>query len=115
MRYRLLVLAALLPGAGPDPIPLKDSALPNGFRLSEKLLSGGNPDGDAGFAALATLGVKTVLSVDGARPDVDTARKYGFIYAHLPVGYDGISRDRVVALTKAAKSLPGPIYIHCHH
>jgi protein tyrosine phosphatase (PTP) superfamily phosphohydrolase (DUF442 family) len=105
----------LVPEAGPDPAPLKDPALPNGFRLSEKLLSGGNPDGDAGFAALAKLGVKTIISVDGARPDVDTARKYGLTYIHLPVGYDGISHDRIVELAKAATTLPGPIYVHCHH
>ena len=115
MRYSLLVLVVLLPGAGPDPIPLKNPALPNGFRLSERLLSGGSPDGDAGFAALAKLGVKTIISVDGARPEVETARKHGLRYVHLPVGYDGVSHDRIVELTKAGKSLPGPIYVHCHH
>jgi hypothetical protein len=33
----------------------------------------------------------------------------------LPVGYDGISRDRALQLARAVRELPGPVYIHCHH
>jgi cytochrome c556 len=36
-------------------------------------------------------------------------------YVHLPHGYDGIPSDRLLALAKAVRELPGPIYIHCHH
>jgi hypothetical protein len=53
--------------------------------------------------------------VDGARPDAVTAHKYGLRYVHLPFGYDGISRQRVLELAKAVRDLPGPFYIHCHH
>src|SRR5262249_47684621 len=48
-------------------------------------------------------------------PDIDAARKYGLRYVHLPFGYDGITRQRVLQLAKAVRDLPGPIYIHCHH
>jgi len=89
--------------------------LPNLIQLNERVFSGGLPADEAAFAALAALGVKTVISVDGARPDVATARRYDLRYVHLPHGYDGIPQQRVQELAKAVRDLPGPIYIHCHH
>jgi protein tyrosine phosphatase (PTP) superfamily phosphohydrolase (DUF442 family) len=89
--------------------------LHNVYRITDKLFSGSSPEGDEGFRSLQELGIKTVISVDGARPDVDSARKYGFRNVHLPFGYDGIPRQRVSALAKAVRDLPGPFYIHCHH
>ncbi len=44
--------------------------------------------------------MKTVISVDGAKPDVATAKKYNMRYVHLPHGYDGISDDRAKELAK---------------
>jgi hypothetical protein len=64
---------------------------------------------------LEALGVKTIISVDGAKPDVATAKKHGLRYVHLPHGYDGIPDARAAELAKAVRDLPGPIYIHCHH
>ncbi len=89
--------------------------LPNAIRLHEKVISGGQPDGDAAFAELERLGVKTVISVDGAKPDVELAKRHGLRYVHLPHGYDGIPDQRAKELAKAVRDLPGPIYIHCHH
>lgn len=89
--------------------------LPNVVRVHAKVLSGGQPEGDAGFAALKSLGVRTVISVDGAKPDVPAAAKHGLRYVHLPHGYDGIPTQRVKELAKAVRDLEGPIYIHCHH
>jgi protein tyrosine phosphatase (PTP) superfamily phosphohydrolase (DUF442 family) len=89
--------------------------LPNAFRIHSKVISGGQPEGDAGFQELKNLGVKTIISVDGARPDVELARKYGLKYVHLPHGYDGIPQQRARELAKAVRDLEGPIYIHCHH
>jgi protein tyrosine phosphatase (PTP) superfamily phosphohydrolase (DUF442 family) len=89
--------------------------LPNPWRLHPKVISGGLPEGDAAFKELADLGVKTVISVDGARPDVATAKKHGLRYVHLPHGYDGVPELRAKELAKAVRDLPGPIYIHCHH
>jgi protein tyrosine phosphatase (PTP) superfamily phosphohydrolase (DUF442 family) len=76
---------------------------------------GAQPDGDADFAALAALGVRTVVSVDGARPDVEGARRHGLRYVHVPIGYDGIPDDKGLLLAKAFTTLPGPFYVHCHH
>jgi protein tyrosine phosphatase (PTP) superfamily phosphohydrolase (DUF442 family) len=89
--------------------------LPNAFHLHEKVISGGLPEGDKAFEELKRLGVKTVISVDGAKPDVAIAKKYGMRYVHLPHGYDGIPEGRAQELAKAVHDLPGPIYIHCHH
>lgn len=89
--------------------------LHNLFRVSERIYSGSNPEGDEGFASLVQLGIKTVISVDGAKPDVKTAARHGLEYVHLPFGYDGVPRNRVLELAKAASVRPAPIYVHCHH
>jgi hypothetical protein len=59
--------------------------------------------------------VKTVISVDGARPDVEGARRYGLRYVHLPMGYDGVRREQTLHLARAVRDLPGAFYVHCHH
>lgn len=89
--------------------------LPNAYRLHERVISGGMPEGEAAFRELHGLGVQTVISVDGAQPDLKLAAKYGLRYVHLPHGYDGIPAVRATELTKAVRDLPGPVYIHCHH
>lgn len=98
-----------------SPQRLIAGGIENLYRLSPRLLSGGQPEGDAGFAALKGLGVKTVISVDGAVPDLGRAKRFGLRYVHLPVGYDGISREQALRLIKAVQTLPHPVYIHCHH
>jgi len=103
------------PKAVPGPERVQAAHLPNAYRLHAKVISGGQPDGEAGFRELAALGIKTIISVDGAQPDVETARAYGMRYVHLPHGYDGITEERARQLAKAVRDLPGPIYIHCHH
>jgi protein tyrosine phosphatase (PTP) superfamily phosphohydrolase (DUF442 family) len=97
------------------PAPVERSHLPNVYKLHEQVLSGGQPHGEAGYRELAGLGIKTVISVDGAQPDVELAAKYGLRYVHLPHGYDGVPEERAQMLAKAVLELPGPIYIHCHH
>jgi protein tyrosine phosphatase (PTP) superfamily phosphohydrolase (DUF442 family) len=89
--------------------------LPNAHRVTAHILSGAQPEGDAGFKQLADLGVKTLISVDGAAPDVETAKKYGLRYIHLPITYSGVTPDEGKRLAKALQELPGPIYVHCHH
>jgi protein tyrosine phosphatase (PTP) superfamily phosphohydrolase (DUF442 family) len=98
-----------------SPERVEKEHLPNAFRLHERVISGGQPEGDAGFRELSELGVKTVISVDGARPDVELAKRHGLRYVHLPHGYDGVPAERARELAKAVRDLPGPVYIHCHH
>ncbi|MBI4563512.1 MAG: cytochrome c [Planctomycetes bacterium] len=87
----------------------------NVYRLSEKLISGSEPHGEEGLQALAKLGVKAIISVDGGKPDAAAAKKYGMRYVHLPIGYDGVPRDRALEIARAVRDLEGPIYMHCHH
>ena len=89
--------------------------LPNLIQVNDQVYSGGLPEGEAAFEELRQLGIRTIISVDGARPNVELAEKVGLKYAHLPHGYDGISGSRSKELAKALKDLPGPVYIHCHH
>lgn len=89
--------------------------LPNAVRVHAKVISGGLPAGLPAFEELRSLGVKTVISVDGALPDLVSAENCGLRYVHLPHGYDGIPATRAAELAKAVRDLPGPIYIHCHH
>ena len=97
-----------------QPEHIDDERLHNAFRLHEKVISGGLPD-EASMQALKERGVKTVIRVDGARPDVELAKKYGMRYVHLPHGYDGIPGQRARELARAVRDLQGPIFIHCHH
>ncbi len=129
MRISLLLLALAATAAAvaegqpaaksnPQPVVLKKLParhLPNALQVHPRVISGGQPEGEAGFAELKSQGIKTVISVDGAKPDVELAKKYGLRYVHLPHGYDGIPEERVEELAKAVRDLPGPIYIHCHH
>src|SRR6188768_3777999 len=57
------------------PERIDEPTLPNAYRLHEKVISGGQPDGDPAFAKLKELGVKTIISVDGAKPEVELAKK----------------------------------------
>ncbi|MCU0704926.1 MAG: cytochrome c [Fimbriiglobus sp.] len=103
------------PSLPAEPLALHAAGVHNLFRVSDRLYSGSTPEGDAGFSSLKELGVRTVISVDGAKPDFQTAGRYGLRYVHLPIGYDGISNARAVQLAKAVRDLPGPVFIHCHH
>lgn len=91
------------------------SGCENVHRLTGKLVSGGEPQGEAALRALATLGIRTIISVDGGTPDAAAAGKLGLRYVHLPIGYDGIDRKRMLELARAVRDLQGPLYIHCHH
>ncbi len=114
-------VAPALQPSGPKPphrtegARIEAAGLHNVFRITDRLYSGSSPDGEAGFRSLKDLGIRTIITVDGMRPDVDTARKYGLRYVHLAFGYDGIPRTRILELARAARDLPGPIYVHCHH
>ena len=98
-----------------EPHKLPTKHLPNVIQIHDKVISGGLPDGEQAFRELKALGVKTIISVDGAKPEVAIARRYGMRYVHLPHGYNGILPERVQELAKAVRDLEGPIFIHCHH
>jgi protein tyrosine phosphatase (PTP) superfamily phosphohydrolase (DUF442 family) len=114
----LLVVLALW--APPPPSMSDDAAkdlegLHNVVAYHEGFWSGGVPEGKAGFEQLRSMGVKTIISVDGAVPDLELAKSMGMRYVHLPIGYDGFDDARKAELVRAVRDLPKPIYLHCHH
>ncbi len=84
-------------------------------RWSEKIGQGAQPEGEEAFRNLQALGYKTILSVDGGVPEVERAAKYGLAYAHVPIGYDGITIEEQIAIIKTVNGSPGAVYVHCHH
>lgn len=105
-----------MPAPG-DLAPRHYPGIHNAVAYHEGFISGSAPEGDAGFDTLAAMGVRTIISVDGAPPDVEEARARGMRYIHLPIGYNGFDERRKAELVRATRdSLQGgPVYIHCHH
>ena len=104
------------PTASPAFAPVgEEKLLPNAHVVTSKVIAGAQPEGDAAFRELRDMGVKTIISVDGAKPDVETARKFGLTYVHLPITYSGVKPEEGRTIAKALEELPGPIYLHCHH
>jgi len=98
------------------PSRLDDPAgIHNLWRFAPGVYSGSMPEAGDGFDSLATLGVRTIVSVDGARPDLENARPRGMRYVHVPIRYSGMTPEEQFALIKALRDMPRPIYVHCHH
>jgi len=91
------------------------AGLHNVMRVSDRIVSGSEPHGEEAFKSLEKMGVKTVVSVDGARPNVELAKKHGLRYVHIPIGYDGVPEHAGAALARLVREADGPFYIHCHH
>ncbi len=108
-----VLLLSQLSAAQETPVDLP--GLNNLSRASENVIVGSEPHGDAAFENLRSLGITTIISVDGATPDVEAARKHGLRYIHIPFGYDGIPSDATKALARAAREITTPMYVHCHH
>ncbi len=102
-----------VPVAAAEFPPIVNPYLTHAFVVTEKVSAGAHPDGDAAFKALSEMGVKTIISVDGAKPNVEAARKYGMRYVHLPVTYGNITPQQGKEIAKAINEMPGRIYLHC--
>lgn len=98
-----------------DDVPKELPGLHNVHRATTKVLLGSEPHGEEAFQQLQKLGVKAIVSVDGATPEVQLARKYGIRYIHIPIGYDAVSQDAALALARVAREVDVPVYVHCHH
>ncbi|MBA4031288.1 MAG: hypothetical protein C0478_10435 [Planctomyces sp.] len=83
--------------------------------VSRDYYLGGSPETEEAMAELAAAGVKTVISVDGAPPLVELARKHGLTYIHIPVKYSTLTREQIVTITAALERTKDNVYLHCHH
>ncbi len=111
-----LVAYTPAPDISPDAIHSLEAAdLHNVLRYGTGVVGGSAPDSVAQFDALAAMGVKTILSVDGATPMVDVAEARGMRYIHVPTQYAGVGTKESLQLAKALRDAPRPIYVHCHH
>lgn len=112
------VAALALCGAfafGQEPSPAPIPGIENLKLVTPQLLSGSQPESEEAFQELARRGVKVIVSVDGSRPDVELAHKYGLRYVHIPIGYDQIKPQSRADLVEATKPTSGIVYLHCHH
>lgn len=110
-------VARVEPPALTDDKPRDYPGLHNVVAYHPGFISGGAPEGAAAFDTLAAMGIKTIISVDGAETEVDKARARGMRYIHLPIGYNGFDEPRRLELARAVRDAikDGPVYIHCHH
>lgn len=99
----------------PDVPPGEFPELHNVYHLSDSIISGSEPRGAKAFERLQSLGVKTILSVDGKVPDRELAAAHGMRYVHSPIRYSGIEDEEMLRLTKTFRELEGPFYVHCFH
>jgi protein tyrosine phosphatase (PTP) superfamily phosphohydrolase (DUF442 family) len=97
------------------PVALEREHLHRLIQLSPVIYSGAQPKGPEAFAALAEMGIRTVVSVDGARPDLMGAGVHGMNYIHVAIGYDGVSPEEATAFAHLVNEAEGPFYFHCHH
>lgn len=85
------------------------------LRVSASIICGPRPEGDADFDALAAMGVRAVISVEGAAPDVARAAARGMRSVHLPTGFGGLSAQRQAGIARAVRDLRGErgaVYIY---
>jgi protein tyrosine phosphatase (PTP) superfamily phosphohydrolase (DUF442 family) len=108
-------LGAGAAASGSVPEPVKIGGVTNSYRLTDKVYSGSAPESAEAFASLQRQGVKVVLSVDGSKPDVDLAHRFGLRYVHIPIGYNGTTASNELELVRAVQVAEGPVYVHCHH
>lgn len=83
--------------------------------VSARLCYGPLPPNAEFFKALAQSQIRTVVSVDGKRPDVETAKRFGLRYIHIPLNYDSVTESQKLALGSVLREVEGKIYFHCHH
>ncbi|MDG1498603.1 MAG: hypothetical protein P8N31_02580 [Planctomycetota bacterium] len=95
--------------------PMEYEGMYNVFKLSEQIVSGSEPIGEAAFSVLQDMGIRTIISVDGKVPDAELAARYGMRYVHIPIQYSDISKDEMLRLAKTYRELDGPFYVHCFH
>ncbi|PQO39043.1 hypothetical protein C5Y96_04035 [Blastopirellula marina] len=114
----VLMLGSALYGQDPSKLPHGEHlpGVDNVLKVTPHVVSGSQPHGEEGFKTLKSLGIDVIVSVDGATPDIENARKYGMRYVHVPIGYDGISDEAQAALKRVMKDFQqDKIFFHCHH
>jgi protein tyrosine/serine phosphatase len=99
------------------PVPLQGA--PNLHRITPDLYRAAQPDAE-GFAGLAALGIRHVISLRQTVDDAPLAKGSGLILHRLPMmsrhvgarnGAQVVKVMRLIAMARA----DGPVLLHCHH
>lgn len=96
-------------------LPRERPGVHNVLEIDNGVISGSMPHAEDGFRSLQAMGVKTIISVDGSRPDIELARAHAMRYIHVPIQYNGIDDDDKLTLARALREAEGPVFFHCHH
>jgi protein tyrosine/serine phosphatase len=110
----LSLFAISLAGLQAAPIP-DVSGVPNFHQVDEHVYRGAQPK-DAGFAALARIGVKTVIDLRGeVSEESAVVQRAGMHYVRLPwSGYKAPAEAQIAAvLALLNDSSQWPVFIHC--
>jgi len=111
----LITLGWVAKGCSAESPATKPAGMEVFQKAAGRIYCGSQPDGEMDFKEMAKMGIKLVISVDGAVPDVAAAKASGIRTIHLPLGYDAVPPEAVVAFSEALKQTDAPIFIHCHH
>lgn len=88
-------------------------ALPNLYRVSDRLLRGAQPD-EHGFDLLRRLGVRTVINVRPGREEGELCLRNGLRYVEIPMrAWSFDERDVVRFLEIASSADHAPVFVHC--
>lgn len=98
-----------------EPVSAISVKIPNTLKCSDRITSGAEPVTPAHFSYLADEGIQTIISVDGARPNLELANQRQLRYVHIPFGYDGIPESAALSIARVIHETNGRIFIHCHH
>ena len=96
-------VAAIRPPTTADTVPRDYAGIRNVVAYHDGYYSGSMPDGAEAFETLHAMGIKTIISVDGAAPDVEAAKRLGMRYIHLPISYNAFDKQRRLKLTRATR------------
>lgn len=114
VRVLLSLVAISLAGLQAAPIP-DVSGVPNFHRVDEHVYRGAQPK-DAGFAALARIGIKTVIDLRGeVSEESAVVQRAGMRYIRLPwSGYKAPAEAQIAAVLAVLNdSSQWPVFVHC--
>ena len=106
--------------AGAEDVSTEGEAygLSNGRRLSETLVTGGQPD-DATLERAAEAGVTTVISLrqpsePGFEEEKAKVEALGMTFVSIPVaGAEGVTEENASAVDQALEEADGEVMLHC--
>jgi protein tyrosine phosphatase (PTP) superfamily phosphohydrolase (DUF442 family) len=93
--------------------PLDIPGLPNGYKVSDDLYRGAQPD-EGGIAALKTMGVRTVVNLRSTRSDRELVESTGIAYEHIYMQPWHPEREEVVRFLRITTDpARTPVFVHC--